>query len=56
MLDLHPASDDCFRILSHLTKAEGTTRVHTFDEDINSRSISNQRIRHHETKRKKKKR
>ena len=56
MLDLHSASDDCFRIWSHLTKAEGTTRVHTFDEDINSRSISNQRIRHHETKRKKKKR
>ena len=56
MLDLHPASDDCFHIWSHLTKAEGTTRVHTFDEDINSHSISNQRIRHHETKRKKKKR
>ena len=56
MLDLHPASDDCFRIWSHLTKAEGTTRVHTFDKDINIRSISNQRIRHHETKRKKKKR
>ena len=58
MLDLHPASDDCFRIWSHLTKAEGTTRVHTFDEDINSRSLSNKRQFKHETKRtpKKKKR
>ena len=39
MLDLHPASDDCFRIWSHLTTAEGATQVHTFDEDINSRSL-----------------
>ena len=23
MLDLHPASDDCFRLWSHLTKREG---------------------------------
>ena len=56
MLDFH--SDDCFHIWSHLTKAEGTTRVHTFDEDINSRSLSNKRQFKHETKRtpKKKKR
>lgn len=39
MLDLHPASDDRFRIWSHLTTAEGATQVHTFDEDINSRSL-----------------
>ena len=39
MLDLHPASDDCLRIWSHLTKAEGAPQVHTFDEDINSRSL-----------------
>ena len=58
MLDLHPGSDDCFRIWSHLTKEEGATRVHTFDEDINSRSLSNKRQFKHETKRtpKKKKR
>ena len=56
MLDLHPASDDCFRIWSHLTKAEGTTRVHTFDEDINSRSLSNKRKSKHEMKRTTKKR
>ena len=51
MLDLHPASDDCFRIWSHLTKEEGATRVHTFDEDINSRSLFNKRKVKHETKR-----
>ena len=58
MLDLHPASHDCFRIWSHLTKEEGATRVHTFDEDINSRSLTNKRKFKHETKRttKKKKR
>ena len=58
MLDLHPASDDRFRIWSHLTKEEGGTRVHTFDEDINSRSLFNKRKVKHETKRspKKKKR
>ena len=39
MLDLHPASEDCFRIWSHLTCDEGATQVHTFDEDINSRSL-----------------
>ena len=39
MLDLHPASDDRFRIWSHLTKREGKPKVHTFDEDINRRSI-----------------
>lgn len=32
-LDLHPASDDRYRIWSHLTKREGTSQVHTFDED-----------------------
>ena len=55
MLDLHPASDDCFRIWSHLTKEEGATRVHTFDEDINSRSLRKQRHNKHETKRASKK-
>ena len=55
MLDLHPASDDCFRIWSHLTREEGTTRVHTFDEDINNRSLSNKRQLKHETKRSSKK-
>ena len=39
MLDLHPASEDCFRIWSHLTCDEGSTQVHTFDKDINSRSL-----------------
>ena len=39
MLDLHPASDDRFRIWSHLTKREGKPQIHTFDEDIKRRSI-----------------
>ena len=39
MLDLHPASDDRFRIWSHLSKREGKPQVRTFDEDINRRSI-----------------
>ena len=39
MLDLHPASDDRFRIWGHLTKREGKPQLHTFDEDINRRSI-----------------
>ena len=39
MLDLHPASEDCFRIWSHLTCDEGATQVHTFDDDMNSRSL-----------------
>ena len=39
MLDLHPASDDRFRLWSHLTKREGRPQVHTFDEDINRRSV-----------------
>ena len=39
MLDLHPASDDRFHIWSHLTKREGRPQVHTFDEDINRRSV-----------------
>ena len=34
MLDLHPASQDQFRIWSHLTKQEGRTQVHTFDQDL----------------------
>ena len=55
MLDLHPASDDCFRIWSHLTKEEGAMRVHTCDEDINSCSLSNKRQFKHETKRTRKK-
>ena len=41
MLDLHPASEDCLRIWSHLTKDNGGTQVHTFDQDINSHSLSN---------------
>ena len=28
-LDVHPASDDRFRLWSHLTRAEGTPQVHT---------------------------
>lgn len=43
MLDLHPASDDRFRLWSHLTKREGKPLMHTFDEDINSRSIRTKR-------------
>ena len=39
MLDLHPASDDRFRIWSHLTKREGRPLLHTFDEDIKRQSI-----------------
>ena len=34
MLDLHPASQDKFRIWSHLTKREGCMQVHTFDQDL----------------------
>lgn len=40
MLDLHPASDDRFRIWCHLTKREGMPHVHTFDEDMNRRFIT----------------
>jgi len=29
MIDVHPASDDRYRLWSHLTKAEGTPQVHT---------------------------
>ena len=29
LLDVHPASDDRFRLWSHLTRAEGTPQVHT---------------------------
>lgn len=32
MLDLHPASDDRFRIWSHLTKREGKPQLHTFEK------------------------
>ena len=39
MLDLHLASDDRFRVWSHLTKREGKPQVHTFDEDIKRGSI-----------------
>ena len=39
MLDLHPASDDHFRLRSHLTQGEGKPQVHTFDEDIKRHSI-----------------
>ena len=39
MLDLHPASDDRFRLWSHLAKREGKPLVYTFDEDIKRGSI-----------------
>ena len=39
MLDLHPASDDHFRLWSNLTKREGRPQVHTFDKDINKHSV-----------------
>ena len=39
MLNLHPVSDDHFRLWSNLTKREGRPQVHTFDEDINKRSV-----------------
>lgn len=39
MLDLHPASDDRFRLWSYLTKREGRPQVHTIDEDINKRFV-----------------
>lgn len=42
-LDLHPASNDRFRIWSHLTKREGRPLLHTFDEDIKSQSICTSR-------------
>ena len=56
MLDLHPASDDRFRIWSHLTKEEGKAKLHTFDQDINSRAITQKRKHNDETKKKNKKR
>ena len=43
MLDLHPASDDRFRIWSHLTKREGRPLLHTFDEEIKRQSIRTSR-------------
>ena len=55
MLDLHPASDERFRIWSHLTKREGKPLMHTFDEDINSRSIRTKRKSNYEVKRNSKK-
>lgn len=33
LLDLHPASDDRYRLWSHLTKREGRPQMHTFRED-----------------------
>ena len=39
MLDLHPASDDQFRLWSYLSQREGKPQVHTFDEDIKRSSI-----------------
>jgi len=33
MIDVHPASDDRYRLWSHLTKAEGRAQVHTKLED-----------------------
>ena len=40
MLDLHPASDDRFRVWSHLTQREGKPQAHTFDEDIKGDSFT----------------
>ena len=54
MLDLHPASDDRFRIWSHLTKDEGKAKLHTFDQDINSRAIKQKHKQKHEEKKNKK--
>ena len=34
MLDLHPASQDQYCLWSHLTKREGNTQVHTFDQEL----------------------
>ena len=34
MLDLHPASQDTYRLWSHLTKREGPTQVHTFNHNL----------------------
>ena len=34
MIDVHPASDDRYRLWSHLTKAEGTPQVHTDPEHV----------------------
>jgi len=33
MIDVHPASDDRYRLWSHLTKAEGRAQVHTKLDD-----------------------
>lgn len=43
MLDLHPASNDQYRLWSHLTSKEGSAQVHT-DEDTCS-SLSRKRKR-----------
>lgn len=43
MLDLHPASNDQYRLWSHKTSKEGSTQVHT-DKDTDS-SISRKRKR-----------
>ena len=40
MLDLHPASDNRFRVWSHLTQREGKPQVHTLDEDIKGDSFT----------------
>ena len=58
MLDLHPASDDRFRIWSHLTKREGKPQVRTFDEDIKgapcvSPSVTMKKQRHGTTRKRK---
>ena len=34
MLDVHPASDDRYRLSSHLTPREGHAQVHTLPVDV----------------------
>ena len=36
MLDVHPASDDCYRPWSHLTSQEGKAQVHTLRADVHA--------------------
>ena len=36
MLDVHPASDDRYRLWSHLTPREGQALVHTLPVDVHT--------------------
>ena len=40
MLDLHPASDDRYRLWSHLSKEEGMPRVHTLSRHAPKRRVT----------------